>query len=40
MNLVKQKALDEYEQYKVIQDRLYQSDFDVFLEDFENIKKN
>lgn len=35
MDLAKQKALCEYEKYKVIQDNIYQSDFDVFLEDFE-----
>lgn len=35
MNLAKQKALDEYDKFKVIQDKIYQSDFDMFLEDFE-----
>ena len=35
MDLAKQKALGEYEKYKVIQDKIYQSDFDMFLEDFE-----
>ncbi len=34
MDLTKQKALGEYEKYKVIQDKIYQSDFDMFLEDF------
>lgn len=40
MDLAKQKALCEYEKYKVIQDNIYQSDFDVFLEDFEKKYSN
>ena len=36
MSLAKEKALGEYEKYKVIQDKVYQSDFDRFLEDFED----
>ena len=40
MDLAKEKAIGEYEKYKPIQDRLYKSDFDVFLEDFEEKYSN
>lgn len=30
--------IDEWEKYRIIQDRIYKSDFDLFLEDVKKIK--
>lgn len=30
--------IDEWEKYRIIQDRIYQSDFDLFLEDVKKLK--
>ena len=40
--IAKQHALSEFEKYRVIQDKLFQSDFDMFLEatDGEDVSKN
>ena len=32
---VRQKAFEEYEKYKPIQDKVYKSDFDRFLDEFD-----
>ena len=36
MQLHKQKAVQEYENYNPIQDKMYKSDFDYFLEEFDD----
>ena len=36
MDLAKQKAVQEYEKYNPIQDKMYKSDFDYFLEEFDD----
>lgn len=33
------KALSEFEKYRIIQDKLFESDFDKFLNDIENNRK-
>lgn len=38
--LAKEHALTEFEKYRIIQDRLYQSDFDSFLQLEENLKED
>lgn len=38
--LAKKHALTEFEKYRIIQDRLYQSDFDFFLQLEENLKED
>lgn len=38
--LAKQHALTEFEKYRVIQDRLFQSDFDSFLQLEGNLKED
>lgn len=38
--LAKQHALTEFEKYRVIQDRLFQSDFDSFLQLESNLKED
>ena len=30
--------IDEWEKYRIIQDRIYKSDFDLFLEDVKKLK--
>ena len=39
MEVAKEHAETEWEKYRIIQDRLYQSDFDLFLEDVKKLKK-
>ena len=39
MEVAKAHAETEWEKYRVIQDRIYQSDFDLFLEDVKKLKK-
>jgi len=39
MEVAKQHAETEWEKYRIIQDRIYQSDFDLFLEDVKKLKK-
>lgn len=40
MEVAKSHAETEWEKYRVIQDRIYQSDFDVFLKDVQKLKKD
>lgn len=39
MEVAKEHAETEWEKYRIIQDRIYQSDFDLFLEDVKKLKK-
>ena len=39
MEVAKAHAETEWEKYRIIQDRIYQSDFDLFLEDVKKLKK-
>lgn len=39
MEVAKNHAETEWEKYRIIQDRIYQSDFDLFLEDVKKLKK-
>lgn len=39
MEVAKSHAETEWEKYRVIQDRIYQSDFDIFLKDVQKLKK-
>lgn len=39
MEIAKNHAETEWEKYRIIQDRIYQSDFDLFLEDVKKLKK-
>ncbi len=39
MEVAKEHAETEWEKYSIIQDRIYQSDFDLFLEDVKKLKK-
>ena len=39
MEVAKEHAETEWEKYRIIQDRIYQSDFDLFLEDIKKLKK-
>lgn len=38
--LAEEKALLEFEKYRVIQDKLFESDFDKFITEAENIEEN
>lgn len=40
MEVAKSHAETEWEKYRVVQDRIYQSDFDVFLKDVQKLKKD
>lgn len=40
MEVAKAHAETEWEKYRIIQDRIYQSDFDLFLEDVKKVGKN
>jgi hypothetical protein len=37
--IAKERALSEFEKYRVIQDRLFQSDYDRFIERFSLLKE-
>ena len=39
MEVAKEHAETEWEKYRIIQDRIYQSDFDLFLEDVKKLEK-
>lgn len=39
MEVAKEHAETEWEKYRIIQDRIYRSDFDLFLEDVKKLKK-
>ena len=39
MEVAKEHAETEWEKYRIIQDRIYQSDFDLFLEDVKKLKR-
>lgn len=39
MEVAKEHAETEWEKYRIIQDRIYQSDFDLFLKDVKKLKK-
>ena len=39
MEVAKEHAETEWEKYRIIQDRIYQSDFDLFLEDVKKLQK-
>lgn len=39
MEVAKEHAENEWEKYRIIQDRIYQSDFDLFLKDVKKLKK-
>ena len=38
MEVAKNHAETEWEKYRIIQDRIYKSDFDLFLEDVKKLK--
>ena len=38
MEVAKEHAETEWEKYRVIQDKIYRSDFDLFLEDVKKLK--
>lgn len=40
MEVAKAHAETEWEKYRIIQDRIYQSDFDLFLEDVKKVEKD
>lgn len=39
MEVAKEHAETEWEKYRIIQDRIYQSDFDLFLKDVKKLEK-
>lgn len=40
MEVAKTHAETEWEKYRIIQDRIYKSDFDLFLEDVKKVGKD
>ena len=40
MEVAKAHAGTEWKKYRIIQDRIYQSDFDLFLEDVKKVRKD